>query len=121
MSGAWKGLASDPSIATCSGVKDWIQGTQVLADKAYRGDQETFITPVLPPHGQKSERTLSPEERAYNYLVYSARQTIERIIRRMKVFGVLTVPWRYSFHFHELCTKVIGKLVNLFLMYEPLG
>ena len=116
LSGPWKGAASDVTIAELSGVKEELKDEALLADKIYRGDKISFI---VPHSGHRY--SLSEEKRAYNYLVYSARQSIERVIRRMKVFGIFHIVWKYSASFHALCTKVIGKLVNLFLIFEPLG
>ena len=116
LSGPWKGSGHDASIAEVSGIKDLLSGSALLADKIYRGDSIAFICPH-PGHTS----SLTKEGQAYNYLVYSARQTIERMIKRMRIFGVLVVRWRYSLPFLGLCGKVVGKLVNLFLIYEPLG
>ena len=87
-----------------------------IANKIYHGDQFSFLLP-LPGH----RITLSNEDNAFNYLIYSARQTVERVICHLKIFGIFSGIWRYSFSFHAMCTHAAAKLCNLFLIFEPLG
>jgi DDE superfamily endonuclease len=115
ISGPWKGAARDDTISKMSGVKETLKGDLLLGDKIYKGDKKNFICP-LPGHRYH----MLQDERAFNYLVYSARQTIERMIGRMKKFGVLNCVWRYPYSLHELITKAIAKLVNLFIIFEPM-
>ena len=116
LSGPWKGATSDVTIAELSGVKEELKDEAFLADKIYCGDKISFIV----PHSGY-QYSLLEEKKAYNYLVYSACQSIECVIRQMKVFGIFHIVWKYSASFHALCTKVISKLVNLFLIFKPLG
>ena len=116
LSGPYKGAARDSTISEYSGIKTRLHGECLLADKIYKGDHISFITP-LPGH----RYTLPHEDNALNYLIYCARQTIERIIQRLSTFGIFHGPWRSSIRLHAKCTKVSCKLVNLFLFYEPLG
>jgi len=88
---------------------------RLLADKGYLNDPEHFICPVS---GQSWN--LDSEDRARNYMIYSARQSVERIFCRIKKFGFWNVPWRASIGLHGLCAKVIAKLVNYHLLFEPL-
>lgn len=110
-----KGSANDATISKETGVKDSLSGEWVAADKAYRGDKVQFMVPLS---GHRT--TLDQEERAYNYLIYAFRQTVERLIRRIKVFGIFRVPWSLSLALHGLATRVICKMINLFLLFEPL-
>ncbi len=115
--GPFKGAANDATIADISGIKDLLGPHEcLLADKMYRHDHLSFITPL-----QGHRYTLPNDENAFNYLVYSARSAVERIISRLAVFGIFDVPWRYSILLHGKCVKVICKLVNFFLIFEPLG
>ena len=109
-------MASDVTIAELSDVKEELKDEALLADKIYQSNKISFIVPY-----SGHQYSLSEEKRAYNYLVYSARQLIEHVIRQMKVFEIFHIVWKYFTSFHALCTKVIGKLVNLFLIFEPLG
>ena len=118
LSGPWKGSASDPSIAKQSGIKTKIGPNEaILADKIYKGDRDRFLVP-LPGH----RRSQDDEGKEFNYLIYSVHQSVERMIRRMRYFGFLTTIFRHhDFAFHNLATKVIGKITNFFLKYNPLG
>ena len=114
----YKGAANDATIAEASGIKDLLsqESECLLADKMYRHDHISFITPL-----SGHRYSLSSSENAYNYLIYSARSAVERIICRLSVFGIFDVPWRFSILLHGLCVRVACKLVNLFLVFEPLG
>ena len=112
LSGPYKGAANDATIAEASGIKDLLsqESECLLADKMYRHDHISFITPL-----SGHRYSLSSSENAYNYLIYSARSAVERIICRLSVFGIFDVPWRFSILLHGLCVRVACKLVNLHL------
>lgn len=117
VSGPWRGLASDPTIAKKSGIKMLLHESEaILSDKIYRGDVFSFIT-ALPGH----HYSLNSEDRAYNSLIYSARSAIERVIRRVTNFGMFQNTWRYTIKLHKKCSKSVFKLVNFHLLIEPLG
>ena len=117
LSGPYRGAASDPTISKKSGIKHHLhQNEAILADKLYRGDHHSFITAISGHH-----YSLSHEERAYNFLIYSARSSIERVIQRVTCFGVFKNIWKYSFYLHKKCTLAVCKLVNFHLLFEPLG
>ncbi len=117
VSGPYMGAASDATIPFQSGLlQDFQENEAILGDKMYRGNRHTFLSPLS---GHLFH--LSREERSYNYLIYRARQAIERLISRLKVFGIFNFTWRFSFALHQCVTNVCCKLVNLFLLFEPLG
>lgn len=117
LSGPWRGTASDPTIARKSGIKSYLHENEaLLSDKIYRGDRQTFLTAV-PGHTY----VLEDEEKAYNFLVYSARNSVERLIRRITSSGIFQHVWRFSFKLHKKCMKAVSKLVNFTLIFEPLG
>ena len=73
VSGPWRGVASDATIAKISGIKAFLHESEmILSDKIYRGDEKSFIT-AFSGH----QYSLEPDERVYNALVYSARSAIE--------------------------------------------
>lgn len=116
-SGPWRGLASDPTIAKKSGIKRHLhQSEALLSDKIYRGDTYSFIT-AFSGH----RYSLNPEQRKFNYLIYSARSAIERVIRRVTVFGIFQNTWKFTIDLHKKCARCVFKLVNFVLLYEPLG
>jgi IS5 family transposase len=107
----------DATIARSSQIlTNLVEGEKLMADKAYRGDEIHFICPL-----SGSKRNLPREDRARNYMIYSVRSAVERIIRRVKVFGFLRMEWRFSVDLHALCFRVACKLVNLFLIFEGLN
>jgi transposase len=116
LSGPYKN-SHDATIVNTSTLKEKLQeGERVIADKSYRGSPKTFICPIT------SEKwTLPREDQTRNYMIYSARNAVERVISRIKNWGFLKTQWRYSIELHALCMKVACKLVNLFLLFEPLG
>jgi DDE superfamily endonuclease len=116
-SGPWLGQAADETITFVSRLKEaFVDGEVLLADKGYRGDFEKFIVPI-----SGHRYALPTEQNARNYLIYSARQSVERAIKRLRQFGIFHVVWRYSFSFHYACARSAAKLTNLFLLFEPLG
>jgi DDE superfamily endonuclease len=120
ISGPWKGCGADSTIASMSGIKEMLnEGEEcLLADKGYSGEENElwFVSPV------KGHRSWLPDNaNAYNYIVYSARQSIERVIRRMRLWTILHMKWRFSLDLHALVVKGIGKLTNLCFLFEPLG
>jgi hypothetical protein len=117
LSGPWRGTASDPTIANQSGIKRLLHENEaLLSDKIYRGDKISFITAV-PGHTYN----LDDEEKAYNHLVYSARNSVERLIHRITSSGIFQHVWKYSFRLHQRCMRSVARLVNFTLIYEPLG
>jgi len=117
LAGPFKGAASDSSIADVSGIKNaMVPGERALADKIYRHSKETFICPISGDKGK-----LPKEEKAYNFLIYSARQTVERGIKRMRNGKFSKHTWRYGPHLHKLCMMCQAKLTNWCFLFEPLG
>lgn len=117
VSGPWKGAASDPTIAKTSGIKDHLlEGKSIMADKIYKGDKEVFLCPF-----SGHRYSLDDSMKEHNFEVYSARQSVERVIRRLRNFKVMKKKWTHqSIALHTLCFQVLSKLVNLCLMFEPL-
>ena len=116
LDGPFRGNAHDGTIAGKSGVKEFLKNELVGADKIYKGDKVNFIVPIK---GHRFE--LFDEERAYNYIIYRFRQTVEQLIERLKNWGFLHLKWKQSMALHEKAMKSIGKLTNLALLFIPLG
>ena len=67
ISGPWRGAASDPTIATQSGILVKIgRHESLMTDKIYRGDHFSFLLP-LPGH----RSSLPSEDNTYKYLIYA--------------------------------------------------
>ena len=73
--GPWKSSIPDCSISRRSQLRVALPGDErLLADKGYRHDARYFICPVT-----GKSWTLDLEDRARNFMIYSARQKVERI------------------------------------------
>lgn len=114
LDGPYKGPAQDGSIASVTLGPKIRPGEKGYGDKQYRNCG--FI--LCPVSGLRFQ--LSNSEKYFNYTIYSNRQDIERLIRRVKSFGCMKVRWPYSLELHQLAVVAIGKLVNLSLSFEPL-
>lgn len=115
--GPFKGAAADITIAKQSGVRRLLrlQEEAALADKGYRNDVISFVVPL---QGHKKE--LKGDDAAYNYLVYMARQSVERVLKRLKIFHILKSIWKYSLTFHHYVVIACCKLTNFSLVFDPL-
>ncbi len=117
VSGPWKGAASDKTICTQSGIQQAMcPDERALADKIYRHEREFCICPV-----SGHRWSLSHNENAYNFLVYSARSTVERLIRRIRNGKFNRAVWPYGLRLHKECMYLQCQLTNWCLMFEPLG
>jgi len=116
LAGPFKGALTDAAVAKSSGILDCLrQGERLLADKAYM-HLEQCITPV-----SGHRYTLSSEQNVFNYLVYSARSTVERLIRRIRIGKFSLSVWRYDLRLLALCMQVQCQITNECLKVEPLG
>eukprot|EP00211_Chloroparvula_japonica_P017523 CAMPEP_0119133718 /NCGR_PEP_ID=MMETSP1310-20130426/13519_1 /TAXON_ID=464262 /ORGANISM="Genus nov. species nov., Strain RCC2339" /LENGTH=264 /DNA_ID=CAMNT_0007124419 /DNA_START=90 /DNA_END=881 /DNA_ORIENTATION=+ len=90
--GPFKGCAHDVSVSKDSGLASLLRehGEMAATDKLYRGEPtaDIFLRPV-----SGKPRKLTSEQRAYNFQVYSARQTVERVIGRLKQFTFTQDRW----------------------------
>lgn len=85
---------------------------RVMADLGYRGTDDHLMTPILNPWSQ--------EQLEFNREIHRIRQVIERINKRIKIFGCLNSNWRQS---HELLSKsfkIICQVTNMSLNEKPL-
>jgi hypothetical protein len=58
----------------------------------------------------------------HNFQIYSAHQSVERVICQLWNFAVLKKRWTWQcIELHHFCFHVCCKLVNLCLMFEPLN
>jgi hypothetical protein len=116
ISGPWKGAASDPTIAIASGLKAQLGPNEcAMTDKIYRGDRMSFLCPI-----SGHCYVLSDDQKAFNFLLYSARQNVERVIQRVRVFSVWEGVWKKELWLQQLCVVVSCQLVNFVLLFEPL-
>ena len=118
LSGPWKGAAHDDTIASTSKLKDVLNPDEAaLANKIYWHDKISFICPL-----SGHRYTLTDEENSYNYLIYKAQQSVERVIEQLQNMTIFKSIWtKKNLDLHFKCTQITCKLVNLMLMFEPLG
>ena len=86
-----------------------------MSDKMWRGDKYSFICPITRHKYQLDE------DNSFNFLLYSSRQAVERVIKRVRNWGCLNVVWRLDLGLLGDCAHVCALLTNLFLCFEPLG
>jgi hypothetical protein len=112
--GPFKGCCADITIAKETLVPQMLFGERGMGDKVY--NDEMFF--LFPHRGE--DQDLTREQKTFNFKVYSIRQAVERVIRRLKNFGCLKQKWRMSPSAHKVMTMVCAKLTNIQLAFEPL-
>jgi hypothetical protein len=83
----------------------------ILADSGYQGIQEYHELSLIPIKKSKA-RPLTEEEKAYNRELSRQRIFIENINARIKVFKIMTHPYRNRRRRHLLRTKLICAILN---------
>ena len=114
--GPHKGCAVDVTIARDTIVPLLEPGERLLADKAYRADDQSNF--LCPPPGISAEMFRTGREFAGR--VHEGRQCVERVIERVQNFNVVNGSWRFSLELHQKCFRAIVHLVNMSLEYMPL-
>jgi transposase len=83
----------------------------ILADSGYQGIQDYHVWSLIPiKKGKKKE--LTALERAYNRELSRQRIFIENINAKIKVFKIMSYPYRNRRHRHLLRTKLICAIIN---------
>jgi DDE superfamily endonuclease len=116
MSSLFKGSVRDDTVAKNSILKILPQNESLLADSIYNK-----VGPQLQCAYPGKEWLLSREEKKYNYIFWSVRQSVERLILRLRHWTIFSAVWRFSMRLLEKCVRVCGKVTNFFLLFEPLG
>jgi transposase len=83
----------------------------ILADSGYQGIQKHHEWSLIPIKKSKT-RPLTDEEKAYNKELSRQRIFIENINARIKVFKIMTHPYRNRRRRHLLRTKLICAILN---------
>nr|WP_277425562.1 transposase family protein [Deinococcus psychrotolerans] len=86
--------------------------TTVIGDAMYLGIWQDHSYSTTP---HKASKTLSstPEERQNNRILASTRQSVEHVIRRLKIFRVLKKTYRHRRRRFSLRVHLITALCNL--------
>ena len=83
----------------------------ILADSGYQGIQEYHTWSLIPIKKSKN-RELSEEEKAFNRALSRRRIVIENINARIKVFKIMSYPYRNRRRRHLLRTKLVCAILN---------
>jgi IS5 family transposase len=81
---------------------------QLMGDQAYQGAERTTI-----PHKKPRNKELSESQRTENQLISGQRIFIEHLIRRLKIFRILTHRFRLHSQCYESVMLAICGLVRL--------
>lgn len=105
-----KGRTHDFCLFKSSGVK-FSEILKVLADKGYQGIakiHELSQTPIKKKKGKK----LTKEEKQYNRQLNRLRIAVEHINRRLKIFKILSYPYRNRHRRFGLRANLIAGIYN---------
>jgi len=83
----------------------------ILADSGYQGIQEYHEWSLIPIKKSK-KRVLSEAEKAFNRELSRRRIVIENINAQIKVFKIMSYPYRNRRRRHLLRTKLICAILN---------
>lgn len=109
------------SVGVVTGAKGsrCVTGEWMLGDLGFVGC-DAALTAIKRHPGQ---RTLPPEEKAYNDLIGHVRSLVEHQFARFKRFKCLSTAWRHDILSHNRAFQVIAQAVQLDLLlnatHEP--
>ena len=107
--GSFKGNASDSGICQFGLTNKLNEREKIMADKAYRFAKLSCVVPSSTPWKWQTQ-----DEKIFTTNLYRARQSVERLIKRVKNFNCISQRWRFSLELHQKCVQVVTKLVNLY-------
>jgi transposase len=83
----------------------------ILADSGYQGIQSHYAWSLIPIKKSKDSE-LSAEEKAFNRELSRRRIVIENINARIKVFKIMSHPYRNRRPSHLLRTRLVCAILN---------
>lgn len=83
----------------------------ILADSGYQGIQSYYAWSLIPIKKSKGQE-LAAEEKAFNRELSRRRIVIENINARIKVFKIMSNPYRNRRPSHLLRTKLVCAILN---------
>jgi hypothetical protein len=105
-----KGKQHDFSLFKASGVH-FHEQTQGLADKGYQGLQKLHPNSLIPIKKPKNG-SLSKEDKRFNRQLARQRIAIEHVNRRLKIFKILSLPYRNRRRRFGLRCNLIAAIYN---------
>ena|SRR6185312_4637445 len=112
--GPFKGAAADVSILRSTVYKSMREDEMVMCDKSYRFEAKCWC----PPEGEID--SLSNEEKYKRREVTRIRHIVERVIGRLKMWGIFSKKWNKGWRLHKLCANAAARLSQLELHAFPL-
>jgi len=88
-----------------------ILAVMILADSGYQGIQEYHEWSLIPIKKSK-KKELSDSEKAFNRKLARRRIVIENINAQIKVFKIMSYPYRNRRRRHLLRTKLVCAILN---------
>ena len=104
------GKTHDFQLLKTSGVK-FSKILQVIADKGYQGIQKIHELSETPIKKQKGQQ-LTSEQKQYNRQLNRLRIVVEHVNRRLKIFKILSSPYRNRRRRFGLRTNLIAGIYN---------
>jgi len=83
----------------------------VKADKGYQGIKKIHQNSEI-PHKKRKKTPLTKEEKSYNKKLNSERVVVEHVIRKLKIFKILSYPYRNRRRRFGLRINLIAGIYN---------
>lgn len=87
---------------------------EILADKGYQGIQKIHEKADVPYKRRRGQK-LSKEQKKFNHRLSSDRIAVEHMIRRLKIFRILSCRYRNRRKRFGLRVNLIASIVNMLL------
>lgn len=110
--GPFKGSAADVSIYRSTILPRLMNEEEVMTDRGYYQEETCWC----PPTG----KNLTQEDKIKRRHVTSIRHLNERVIGRVKMWGIMCRRWKHNWNLHMESAHVVSKLVQLELITDPL-
>ncbi len=85
--------------------------TEIVVDTGYQGLQKIHLKTKKPQKGTK-KKPLTQEEKKANQQINSVRVTVEHVIRRIKIFRIMSERYRNRRHRFALRLNLICAIYN---------
>ena len=67
---------------------------KIQVDSGYQGIQKLYPAPAQLPYKSTKSKSLTKDQRKQNHCLVADRVVIEHVIRALKIFKILTYPYR---------------------------
>lgn len=106
-----KGSVHDFKLCKESLLLLYVLSVMILADSGYQGISEYHACSLIPIKKKKNQE-LSDAEKSFNKELSRRRIVIENINAKIKVFKIMSYPYRNRRRRHELRTKLVCAILN---------